>query len=138
MQGPCRTPLHTNPVPGIITVMKQTQLPPPSQTQLLIRFSVPLAVKCEEHAHAAATKLAEPQCWADGWELRKAKRYEDLRPDGSLWIKFEVWGRFDVAKLSAKVMQRLEEKAKEQVAEGSPQPKDAVSPLSEMVAKEDA
>jgi hypothetical protein len=115
--------------------MKQT---PPTQTQLLIRYSVPFNTKSDEAAANAASQLAEAQCWG-AYEVRRAKekRYLDQRPDGSIWAKYEVWGTFDVARLSAKVMARLEERAKGRVAEGSPQPKDAVSPLSEIVAKED-
>lgn len=118
--------------------MKQAQqatLKPPSpQTQLLIRYSVPFNVQSDEAATNAAAQLAGPQFWAPGYEVRRAKRYEDLRSDGSAWARYEVWGIFDVAKLSAKVLERLEERAKEQA---TPQPKDVVSPLSETVAKED-
>jgi hypothetical protein len=84
------------------------------QNQLLIRFSVPFNTKSDEAAASAASQLAEPQCWG-AFEVRKAKRYEDLRPDGSVWCKYEVWGTFDVTKLSAKVVARLEERASEEV-----------------------
>jgi hypothetical protein len=84
----------------------------PQPTQLLIRFSVPFGVGSQEHANSAAKSLSEQQCWG-AYEVRKAKRYEDLRPDGTVWAKFEVWGQFDVTRLSAKVEAKLLEKATE-------------------------
>lgn len=95
--------------------MKSPQPPTPQPTQLLIRYSVPFGTQSDEAATNAATQLADPQCWAEGYEVRRAKHYEDLRPDGTVWAKYEVWGGFSVEKLSAKVGQRLEARAKEQV-----------------------
>ncbi len=91
-----------------------TTKPPP--TQLLIRYSVPLNLQSDEAASSAASQLAGPQCWGP-YEVRRAKRYEDLRPDGSVGAKYEVWGTFDVAKLSAKISEQLEKKAKEQISD---------------------
>lgn len=99
-----------------------THIAPPPQTQLLIRYSVPFNVQSDEAATNAAAQLADNQCWAEGYEVRRAKekRYLDQRPDGSIWAKYEVFGTFDVAKLSAKVMQRLEERAKETGVDSTP------------------
>lgn len=115
--------------------MSQQTLRPLQAIQLLIRFSVPFNTESDQAASNAAAQLAEPQCWG-AYEVRRAKRYEDLRPDGSVWAKYEIFGTFDVQKLTERVMKRLEERALEQVPVGLDQAKGTAP--SEQVRQEKA